>query len=146
MNIISAWWRKICVPLDAFLWHKDISHPIIRPVLRNLIFASAASILVGAALYAIYPQIFWFACGLLCINWIFWSWARLFLRISLENYGSALLRMVFISFMLRLALVAILLYFAMAVFKASAIAIIAGMITGGLLSLVAYAWNMRDSP
>lgn len=145
MNIIASWWRKICVPLDGFLWHKNISHSIIRPVLRNLILVSGLCLLLGAAFYTIYPEAFWYACGLLCMSWIFWSWARLFLRISLQNYGAALLRMVFISFMLRLALLAILLYFAMTVFNASAIAIVAGMVTGGVISLAAFAWNLRKT-
>lgn len=144
MNIISFYWRRICVPLDGFLWHKNIAHPIIRPLLRNLILASGLGILSGAALYAVYPGVFWFSCGVICSLWIFWSWTRLFSRFSLENYGAALLRIVFTSFALRLVLLAILLYIAMAIFNASAIAIIAGMTSGSILGLATYAWHLRN--
>ena len=145
MNIFSAYWNKICEPLDGFLWHKDISHPIIRPLLRNMILAGGGAILAGAALYSVYPNIFWFAAGLICMTWIFWSWARFFLRISLHNYGAALLRVVFSGFLLRLGLLAVLLYAAMAIFRASAIAIIAGMVSGAVLGLASYAWHLRKS-
>lgn len=145
MNIIKAWWEKICVPLDGFLWHRNISHHIIRPLLRNLILASGAAILAGGALYAAFPSVFWFACGLICMTWIFWSWAKVFHRISLENFGVALLRLVFIGFMLRLVLLAILLYISLAIFNGQPIAIIAGMTTGGFLGLATYAWHLRHS-
>lgn len=145
MSILGAYWHKICEPLDGFLWHKDISHPIIRPLLRNMILACGGAILGGAALYAVFPQFFWFASGLICMTWIFWSWARLFLRISLDNYGATLLRAVFSGFLLRLGLLAVLLYVAMAFFNASDFAIIAGMICGAILGLASYAWHLRRS-
>lgn len=146
MNLIKAYWRKICEPLDGFLWHRDISHPIIRPLLRNQILAAASGLLAGAALYAVFPWFFWFACGMACMGWIFWSWARFFMRVPLNEYGSALLRAVFMHFGLRLLLFAVLLYVALAIFAAPAGAIVAGMIAAGALGLASYAWQLGVNP
>lgn len=108
-----------------------------------MILATGFSILVGAAFYAVFPDVFWFACGILCMGLIFFSWTRIFTRISLDHYGYALLRMVLFSFFTRLVLLAILLYIAMAWFNASAIAIVAGMICGSVLGLLTYTWHSR---
>lgn len=140
MNLLTAYWRKICEPLDGFLWHKDISHPILRPLLRMQILAAGAALLAGAVLYAVFPWFFWFGCGLCCMVWIFWSWTRFFLRVSLNNYSMALLRAVFTHFGLRLLLFALLLYVALAIFMAPASAIVAGMIAGSVIALVCFAW------
>ena len=145
MNPVKAWWTKICEPLDGFLWHRDISHPIIRPLLRNEIMAGGFALLAGAALYAVFPWLFWFACGFVCMVWIFWSWTRFFMRSPLDQYGLTLLRAVFAHFGLRLAIFAALLYVAMALFQAPADAIIAGMLLSGLLALATYAWHLRQA-
>ena len=141
MNLLKAWWRKVCEPLDGFLWHKDISHPILRPLLRNQILAAGAAILAGASLYAVFPWFFWFGCGMACMGWIFWSWTRFFLRVPLENYGAVLLRAVFVHFGLRLLLFAVLLYLALALLQAPASAIVIGMICGAFLGLASFAWH-----
>lgn len=145
MSLISAWRRKICVPLDGFLWRKNITHHLIRPLLRNLILAAGAAVLAGGALYAVYPSLFWAAMGLCCMAWIFWSWARLFLRAPLPSRGGVLLPAVLAGFGLRLVLIAALLYIALAVFNASPIAVIAGMTAGVFLALASCAWHMRNS-
>lgn len=143
MNPLRLFWRKICEPLDGFLWHKDISHPIIRPLLRNEIIACASCLLAGAACYAVWPEIFWFGAGILCMAWIFWSWARFFLRLPLGNYSAAFLRAVLLRFGLRLLLLALLLYFALAVCSAPAGAILAGLAAGGVLALASYAFALN---
>lgn len=141
MNLVKEWWRKICEPLDGFLWHRDISHPIIRPLLRNEILAAGLAILLGAALYAVFPWFFWFACGLVCMTWIFWSWTRFFTRVPLDNFGLVLFKAVFAHFGLRLIVFSLLLYVALAIFNAPADAIIAGMLAAGALGLGTYAWH-----
>lgn len=144
MSLAGDFWNKICVPLDGFLWHRNISHPIIRPLVRNEILASGLFILAGAAFYAVFPWLFWFGCGLACITWIFWGWARFFLRLDLSNYGAALMRAVFITFGLRLIVLAILLYIALALLDAPIMAITAGFIAGSVLALLSYALNMKN--
>lgn len=139
MNIFASFWHKICEPLDGFLWHRDISHPIIRPLIRNEILASGLCILAGAACYAIFPHLFWFGTGLLCITWVFWNWTRFFTRVNIGEYSSAFLRSILWRFTGRLFFLAILLYFALAWFGASAAAILAGMIIGACLALASYA-------
>lgn len=140
MSLIGAFWHRICEPLDGFLWQRDISHHIIRPLLRNQILASGAALLAGVACYAAYPWIFWFGAGTLCMTWIFWSWARFFLRINIGEYSAAFLRAIFLQFGLRLILIAFLLFAAMAWAKAPAPAILAGMVCGAVLALISYGY------
>lgn len=144
MNLWTTFWHKICQPLDGFLWHKDITHPIIRPLLRNEILAAGGSIIAGAALYASFPWLFWFGAGLLGMTWIFWSWARFFLRYPLNEYTSAFLRSVLLNFGGRFIILAILLYFALAICAAPASAILAGFIAGAFVALISYAVNKNS--
>lgn len=140
MGLLGSYWRKICEPLDGFLWHRDISHPVIRPVLRNQILAAGAGLLTGVACYAAYPWVFWFGAGILCMTWIFWSWAKFFLRVDLSAYNAAFLRAVFIRFGARLLLIAFLLYAALAWAAAPGPAILAGMVAGAILAIFSYGY------
>lgn len=142
MNILRAWWQKVCVPLDGFLWRKDISHPIIRPVIRNEILAGGACLLAGAGAYAVFPWLFWFGAGLGCMVWIFWSWAKFFLRFSQLRFDAPIMRAIVFHFGLRLLVLAALLYLVMAFCNASPVAILAGLVTGGILALISFALNM----
>lgn len=139
MSVLGTFWQKICEPLDGFLWHKDISHPVIRPLLRNQILASGACLLLGAVVYVIWPWLFWFGAGLLCITWIFWSWARFFLRLPLGEYSGAFLKAVFLRFFGRLCILAVLLYFSLRICQAPASAILAGLVAGAILALANFA-------
>lgn len=73
------------------------------------------------------------------MTWIFWSWARFFLKNNLGEYSAAFLRAILFRFLGRLLLIALLLYLALAYAMASAPAILAGMITGAFLAIVSYA-------
>ena len=112
MSVVSTFWRKICVPLDGYLWHRNIYHHLAGPALRNQILASGACILAGAVCYAVIPALFWFGAGLLCMTWIFWSWARFFLNVNIAEYSAAFLRAILLRFGLRLIILALLLYLA----------------------------------
>lgn len=142
MSIIGGFWRKICEPLDGFLWQRDITHHLVRPLLRNEILAAGACILAGAACYAAFPWLFWFGAGLAGMSWIFWSWARFFLRADLAAYNAAFLRAVLLRFGLRLIVLALLLYGALAWASASAPAILAGMIAGAFLGIISYGYGV----
>lgn len=146
MSILRAFWQKICEPLDGYLWHRNISHHLIRPLLRNVILASGFFIIVGGALFVIEPWFFWFGCGMLAMTWIFWSWARFFLSMPAEQYKTAFFRALFLRFGLRLPVFALLLYVALAVCAAPVSAILAGLIGGSFLGLASYAWNMAGHP
>lgn len=137
MSMLATWWQKICVPLDGFLWHQDISHPVIRPLLRNQILACGATLLTGAAIYVVFPWLFWFACGLTCISWIFWSWARVFASMG----RTPSLGLILLKFLTRLAVLAFLLLVALAWCHAPASAILAGLVAGSLLGLATFAWK-----
>lgn len=70
--------------------------------------------------------------------WISWSWARFFLRVNLGEYSAAFLRAILVRFGLRLILLAILLYMALAWCQAQGPAILAGMVAGAILMLVSF--------
>lgn len=144
MKLWHIYWSKICEPLDGFLWHKDISHPIIRPLLRNEILAAGSIILLGAVLYVIFPWIFWFGIGTLCMTWIFWSWARFFL--SVKNIMQTALITILLSFLGRLIVFGVLLYVFLAICLAPATAIISGMILGTFTALVTYWRELKKNP
>lgn len=142
MNFITGFWSKVCEPLDGFLWHRDITHPIIRPLLRNEILAAGICVILGGAFYLVFPWLFWFGCGLLCMVWVFWSWAKFFLKMNPMDYGSAFIRAFFMNFGLRFLALAFLLYLALAVFRAPVSALLAGLACGAALALLSYARNM----
>lgn len=146
MNAWRSFWSEICRPLDGFLWRKNIDHPVIRPVLRNEILACGSVIIAGAACYAAFPHIFWFGAGLFCMTWLFWSWARFFLKTPLGKYSPAFMRSIILRFGLRLIILAVLLYFALAQLKAPVGAILAGLVCGSVLALVSYMLNLRSHP
>lgn len=134
-----ALWHKLRISLDVFLWRRGIGHPVIRPLLRNLLFASALCLVPGAALYGLWPWLFWFGAGILCLGWLFWGWARFFSRFSPGEYGSAFLRVIIFRFLGRLMLIAVLLYIALVLCAAPPGAILAGMICGTGLALATFA-------
>ncbi|MDE5832966.1 MAG: hypothetical protein K2H64_08285 [Desulfovibrio sp.] len=143
MNIISAWWEKICQPLDGFLWRKNIADPIIRPILRNQIFASCFFLILGSALYFAFPWIFWFGCGLGGMTWIVFGWTRLFSGSPPDKFDRTLVLRVLSRFYLRLILFALLLYLALAVASAPPGAIVAGMIAGAALAAALFLYYLR---
>ena len=145
MSIISFWLTKVCQPLDGFLWHKNITDPIIRPALRNQIFAAAFFLLIGSALYFAFPWLFRFGTGVCCSAWIFWSWIKLFLKMPLQEYGKALLKSVLLQFYIRFALFALLLYLAITTCDAEPFAIIAGMVVGVILIAICYFYYLKRS-
>lgn len=142
MKIIAQFWHKICEPLDGFLWRRDITHGMIRPLLRNQILAAGGCVLLGGACYFVFSGIFWFGMGLAAITWVFWSWAKFFLRVNIGEYSSAFLRAILLRFMGRLALIAFLLYVALAVCKASVGAILAGMVCGAVVAIASSAYRV----
>lgn len=140
MSVLGTFWRRICEPLDGFLWQRDITHHLIRPLLRNQILAAGACILAGGACYLVFPGLFWAGMGLMTMVWVFWSWARFFSRINLGAYSAPFLRTVLWRCGGRLALLAVLLYVALAVCKAPAGAILAGMVGGAVIAIASAAY------
>lgn len=140
--------RKWIHKLEALLWRQGISHPVILPLLRNEFCAVIAVLLCGIALL---PWTLWplsFGLGLLCMAWILWAWARFFFRVPLGEYSSAFLRAVLLNWLVRLMIVAILLYCALAIFKISALALLAGLASGlglALLSFFCYSHVVKCS-
>lgn len=141
MSLVGDWWRKICQPLDGFLWHKNIEHPIVRPVLRDEIMSAGLCVLLGVALYKAFSWLFWFGGGMACMAWLFWSWARFFSRSPDYECNAVFMRAIILRFGLRLGIIALLLFLAMAVFHAVVGAIVGGLIVGSVIALASYAAN-----
>ena len=78
--------------IDNWLWRRGISHPVIMPLVRNLILFTGICLVMGGVGYAHMPGLFWFGVGAAMITWTFWGLARFFLRQPLGEYSTAFLR------------------------------------------------------
>ena len=89
--------------IDNWLWRRGISHPVILPLVRNLILFTGICLVMGGVGYAHMPGLFWFGVGAAMITWTFWGLARFFLRQPLGEYSTAFLRVVLLRWGGRLA-------------------------------------------
>ena len=93
--------------IDNWLWRRGISHPVILPLVRNLILFTGICLGMGGVGYAHMPGLFWFGVGAAMITWTFWGLARFFLRQPLGEYSTAFLRVVLLRWGVRLAVLAV---------------------------------------
>lgn len=129
--------------LDRWLWARGLGPEPVRAVLRNEILACLAAAIIGLALLPLGLWAISFALGLGLMAWIFGGWARFFSGSGLSGaFSGAFMRAVLLRWGARLAIFCVLLYLALALLKASAIAIIAGMACGLGLGLLSYAGSM----
>ena len=129
--------------LDAWLWRRGIGHPIIRPLVRNEILLAGFSLLAGVLLLGLTDWLFWFGTGAAVMALTFWSLARFFLRRGLGEYNSALLWLVLLRWLARLALLAGLLWLALVEYRAPAGAILGGVTAGAITALGSFALATR---
>lgn len=128
-------------PLDAWLWRRGIRHPAVRALLRHEAAAAVLALAAGGALAAATPWFLWFGAGVACMAWIFWSWARFFLRGPVAFRPGALAGAL-LRWALRMLVFALALYGALRV-GASATALAAGVAAGLAVGLVSYAASSR---
>ncbi|WP_027719519.1 hypothetical protein [uncultured Desulfovibrio sp.] len=131
--------RTMTHGLDTWLWRRGISHPVIRPLVRNELLLTALSLLGGGIAFAATPWFFWFGVGLGIMALTFWSLARFFLRAGLGEYSTTFLRVVLLRWGGRLLLLAGLLYLALVVWKAPVTAILGGLTAGTVTALLTFA-------
>ena len=129
--------------IDNWLWRRGISHPVILPLVRNLILFTGICLGMGGVGYAHMPGLFWFGVGAAMITWTFWGLARLFLRQPLGEYSTAFLRVVLLRWGGRLAVLAVVTYVALAVCGAPLTALLGGLAAATALALITYAWASR---
>ena len=108
--------------IDNWLWRRGISHPVILPLVRNLILFTGICLGMGGVGYAHMPGLFWFGVGAAMITWTFWGLARFFLRQPLGEYST---------------------YVALAVCGAPLTALLGGLAAATALALITYAWASR---
>ena len=129
--------------IDNWLWRRGISHPVILPLVRNLILFTGICLGMGGVGYAHMPGLFWFGVGAAMITWTFWGLARFFLRQPLGEYCTAFLRVVLLRWGGRLAVLAVVTYVALAVCGAPLTALLGGLAAATALALITYAWASR---
>lgn len=129
-------------PLDAWLWRRGIRHPGIRALLRHEAAAAALALLAGGMLLAATSWFLWFGAGLACMAWIFWSWARFFLRGAGRAFQPGALAGALLGWAARMLVFALAFYGALRV-GASATALAAGVAAGVAVGLVSYAVGSR---
>ena len=129
--------------IDNWLWRRGISHPVILPLVRNLILFTGICLGMGGVGYAHMPGLFWFGVGAAMITWTFWGLARFFLRLPLGEYSPSLLRVVLLRWGGRLAVLAVVTYVALAVCGAPLTALLGGLAAATALALITYAWASR---
>ena len=129
--------------LDAWLWRHGIGHPVIRPLVRNQILLAGLSLLAGVLLLPRTDWMLWFGVGATVMALTFWSLARFFLRRGLGEYSSALLWLVLLRWLARLALLTALLYLGLVVYRAPAGAILGGVTAGAVTALCSFALASR---
>ncbi len=129
-------------PLDAWLWRRGVRPPAIRALLCHEAAAAVLALLAGGALVAVTPWFLWFGAGVACMAWIFWSWARFFLRGPGAAFPPGALAGALLRWALRMLVVALALYGSMRV-GASATALAAGLAAGLVVGLVSYAASSR---
>lgn len=132
--------------LDRWLWKTGLRAAPVRAVLRNEILACGVAAIAGLALLPLGLWAISFALGLGLTAWIFGGWARFFsgARLS-DGFSGAFLRAILFGWGTRLALFCVILYLALALLRASAIAVIAGMACGLGLGLLSYAGSMHKN-
>lgn len=130
--------------LDSWLWRRGICHPLLLPLLRNELCGLALLLLPGMVLLAAgWSQLFWAAVGFGLMTAILWELTRFFLRRSLRAAGMGLLPLILLRWGLRLGLVALLLYAALVHWRASPLALTAGLALAQLVALTSYARAYR---
>ena len=129
--------------IDNWLWRRGISHPVILPLVRNLILFTGICLGMGGVGYAHMPGLFWFGVGAAMITWTFWGLARFFSRQPLGEYSTAFLRVVLLRWGGRLAVLAVVTYVALAVCGAPLTALLGGLAAATALALITYAWASR---
>ena len=60
--------------IDNWLWRRGISHPVILPLVRNLILFTGICLGMGGVGYAHMPGLLWFGVGAAMITWTFGDW------------------------------------------------------------------------
>ncbi|MBO4300657.1 MAG: hypothetical protein J5861_03545 [Desulfovibrio sp.] len=129
--------------LDAWLWRQGIDHPVIRLVLRNEMLFSTLFLVTGVALFAFTSWIFWFGAGAFLLVWTLWALARFFLHRELGDFSSAFLRVVIVRWLARFLIMGVLLYVAIVIFHAPAMALAGGLAAAGLCAVGSYAQAAR---
>lgn len=129
--------------IDNWLWRRGISHPVILPLVRNLILFTGICLGMGGVGYAHMPGLLWFGVGAAMITWTFWGLARFFLRQPLGEHSTAFLRVVLLRWGGRLAVLAVVTYVALAVCGAPLTALLGGLAAATALALITYAWASR---
>lgn len=125
--------------LDAWLWRSGMHNPLVRAMVRAQAVFAGAALLAGAsaAAFSLWPL--WFAVGAVIFANVCWGLARHFSRVALTPYSPRLVMGVFLRSGARLLCVGGVLYAALVVCRAPAVALVCGITAGTAVVLGSYA-------
>ncbi len=130
-------------PCDVWLRRRGIAHPVITPVVRNVLLFALLLLAAGAAAWNWNVWPLWAGVGTAMSAWIFWGLARFFLRRPLGEYSTAVLRMVLLRFGARMLVLAAIVYAALVECAAPPFALVGGLTAGFAVALATFATASR---
>lgn len=132
-------------PCDAWLQRRGIAHPVITPVVRNVLLSALLLLAVGAAAWNWRSWPLWTGVGAAMSAWIFWGLARFFLRRPLGEYSTAFLRVVLLRFGARMLVLAVAVYVTLVECAAPPFALVGGLTAGFAVALATFALASRPA-
>lgn len=130
---------------DDFFRRRGITDPLIVSILRNQVLVLLLMFLVASAFVEETLWGIWMCAGYTVMTYILYSWARFFSLSSLQNYGIAFLRAVLFRFLLRIAILAVALYFCLTQWQANPMALLSGVVAGSLIPILTWVWEKNGS-
>lgn len=131
-------------PCDAWLRRRGIAHPVMTPVVRNVLLTAAFLLAAGAVAWGWRAWPLWAGVGAAIPAWIFWGLARFFLRRPLGEYSTAFLRVVLLRFVARMLVLAVAVYVILVECAASPFALVGGLTVGFAVALATFAAASRQ--
>lgn len=113
--------------LDAWLGRRGVQNPVVRAVVRIDLLFSTLFLLAGAGLFFFTQWLFWFAIGHLLMAMTFWGLARQFPDLRPGDWDNGVLLRTIFRWLARMLLATLVIYVAIVLCKAPAVAILSGL-------------------
>ena len=131
--------------LDDFIRHRGITDPLIVAILRNHILCLLFMVLIASSFVEESYWGMWMCAGYAVMTFILYSWAKFFSLSSLQNFGIAFIQAVLFRFLLRIAILAVALYFCLVRWQADPMALLSGIAAGTLVPILTWVWERNGS-
>lgn len=131
--------KNVLHGIEKWLWRSGMHNPRVRAVVCVQIAFALGLLALGAALAPLTRWPLWFAVGALIFANVFWGLARHLLRVTLTAYSSGLLLGLLLRAGARLLFTGAVLYAALILCSAPAVALVGGVAAGVAVALGTYA-------